>query len=247
LNQHILRIWDHSASTRPDFYIANSNSTKKRIANYYGTSSNVIYPPVRNVSMPDIATDTATKSVTTNGKSPFFLIVSRLRRHKNIHIAVKAFNKLKWKLVIIGSGAEYNRLRKSAQDNIEFIENATDDLVQSNLKKCDVFILPQEEDFGIAPIEAMMHGKPILALQKGGALEYVQEGITGEFFHAPVQAVLADGARRIKDKLGKYDREAIIKKALEFGEDRFRNSIRQYVIEKLYEKHPQSIHNYSSV
>ena len=87
---------------------------------------------------------------------------------------------------------------------------------------CSAFILPQEEDFGIAPVEAMMHGKSVLALRRGGALEYVHEGINGLFFDDPHEAVLADGVRRIREM--QFDPEKIKATAEKFSCQKFQSS-----------------------
>ena len=89
--------------------------------------------------------------------------------------------------------------------------------------------MPQEEDFGITPIEAMSYGKPVLALKRGGALEYIQEGINGEFFDDPTEEVLADGIRRLKQNLQHYNPETIKKTAMRFSEERFRKEILRFV------------------
>lgn len=104
-----------------------------------------------------------------------------------------------------------------------------DKIVQQYYANCLAFIMPQEEDFGITPIEAMNYGKPVLALKRGGALEYVQEGINGDFFDDPTEEVLADGLRRIKQNLPNYDSIEIKKTAQRFSEDRFKQEIREFI------------------
>jgi glycosyltransferase involved in cell wall biosynthesis len=219
LMQHFFRIWDRLASTRVDEFVAISENVRQRISKYYGRDSTVIYPPVE-------LDNQFTKRYTLNAKR-FFLIVSRLFKHKNIDIAVEAFNKLEWPLVVIGDGPELNRLKKQAGSNIKFLGYQSDDTVRDYYVECLAFILPQEEDFGITPIEAMSYGKPVLALKRGGALEYMQEGINGEFFEDPTEEVLADGARRLKEGIeaGKYNPEIIKKTTERFSAERFKEEI----------------------
>ena len=217
LTQHFFRIWDRLASTRVDEFVAISENVRQRIRKYYGRDSKVIYPPV------EIQKNGNWKMEIGN----YFLIVSRLFKHKNIDIAVKAFNKLEWPLIVIGDGPELNRLKKIAQPNIKFLGHQTDEAVRNYYAKCIAFIMPQEEDFGIAPIEAMSFGKPVLALKRGGALEYMQEGINGEFFEDPTEEVLADGARRLKEGIeaGKYNPEIIKKTTERFSAERFKKEV----------------------
>lgn len=223
--QHFLRIWDRHASTRVDQFIAISEIVRQRIRKYYGRDSTVIYPPV-DICKPNFKTPTI-----TNYQLPitnYFLIVSRLFKHKNIDLAVRAFNKLGWPLVIIGDGPELKKLKKIADSNIKFLGYQPDAVVHNFYAHCDAFIMPQEEDFGIAPIEAISYGKPVLALRRGGALEYIKEGINGEFFDDPIEEILADGARRLKSKMSNYDAQEIKKTAEKFSVDRFKQEITTY-------------------
>jgi glycosyltransferase involved in cell wall biosynthesis len=235
LFQHFLRIWDRLASTRVDEFIAISENVRQRIKKYYRRDSIVIYPPVNQLPVVNChfpLKSTGNYKIKTEG---FFLIVSRLFKHKNVDIAVKAFKKLGWPLIIIGEGPEMKFLKRlaSGNSNIIFLGYQPDGIIGFYYTKCLAFIMPQEEDFGITPIEAMSFGKPVLALKKGGALEYIQEGINGEFFEDPTEEVLADGVRRLKEGIGtgKYNPE-IIKKATErFSIERFKREIMEKILD----------------
>jgi len=223
LMQHFFRIWDRLASTRVDEFIAISENVRQRIRKYYGRNSKVIYPPVEippRISSPNTLTS-----------RPFFLIVSRLFKHKNVDIAVEAFNKLEWPLVVIGDGPEFKKLKRLAGPHVKLLGHQSDEKISRYYALCTAFIMPQEEDFGIASIEAMNFGKPVLALKRGGALEYMQEGINGEFFEDPTEEVLADGVRRLKEGIeaGKYNPEIIKKTTERFSAERFREAIINFV------------------
>ena len=151
--------------------------------------------------------------------------MSRLFPHKNIDIAIEAFNKLGYKLVIIGDGPARKYLKKMAGKNIEILGYKKDAELADYYRNCKAFIMPQEEDFGLTPIEAMRFGKPILALRKGGALETIIEGITGEFFDDPIPEALADGIRRLNENYLKYNPTIIRKNVEKFSQDRFQQEM----------------------
>lgn len=218
LSRHLLRVWDRQASDRVDEFVAISKNVQSRIKKYYGKESKIIYPPTcittRGVVMP--------KSVDNLG---YYLIVSRLFPHKNIDIAIDAFNKLGFRLVIIGDGPEKNNLKQIASKNIEIIGYQKDSEVINYYQNCKAFIMPQEEDFGLTPVEAMSFGKPVLALRKGGALETVAEGTTGEFFDDPIPEAIADGIRRLNENYSNYNPTTIQKWAEKFSKEKFKKEI----------------------
>ena len=164
-------------------------------------------------------------------RSGYYLIVSRLFPHKNIDIAIKAFTKLELPLIVIGSGPEYGRLKKMVENKImiKLLGEVPDTELGNYYANSKAFIMPQEEDFGMTPIEAMQFGKPVLALRQGGALEYVLEGINGEFFDDPHPAVLADGVRRLNENYNNYSPLVIKKTAEKFSRRRFEEEIKKVV------------------
>lgn len=222
LFQHLTRLWDRHASTRVDHYIANSQNTRQRIRKYYRRDATVIYPPVEIYSHMG--------AIASKREGNYWLTVSRLFKHKNIHLAVKAFSKLEWPLMVIGDGPEREGLERLAKKNgnyVRFLGCQPDQIVQQYYNDCLAFVMPQEEDFGITPLEAMSYGKPVLALKRGGALEYIREGINGEFFEDPCEEMLADGARRLKENLPNYNPEQIKRTAERFGGERFKKEINE--------------------
>lgn len=239
LFQHFLRIWDRQASIRVDYFIAISEVVKRRLKKYYKVSAKVIYPPVEQTPESDelIGLKSSVKS------GGYFLIVSRIFANKNIDIAVRAFGLLGWRLVVVGDGPELGRLKKIAKENITLLGYQPDKVISKYYQNCLGFIMPQEEDFGITPIEAFFHGKPVLALRRGGALEYVKEGVNGEFFDDPVPEVLADGVRRLHDNLKNYNFSEIKKSAEPFSKERFKMEIVKFVEDAI----SQSRNNYSAI
>lgn len=226
--QHFLRIWDRQASTRVDQFLAISRNVQERIKKYYRRDSTVIYPPLINLNSGVISSKLQVPS-------DYFLIVSRLFRHKNIDVAIEAFNKLGWPLMIVGDGPEYRHLQAIIENHhlIKIKKAMTDAELAPYYLHAKAFILPQEEDFGLTPLEAMSFGKPVLALRRGGALEYIKEGVNGEWFDEPHPAVLADGVRRLAENFSQYDPLEIKKTAERFSRQRFEREISQMIYNKV--------------
>ncbi len=226
LLQHFLRLWDRQAANRVDHFIAISKNVQKRIKKYYQRDSVVIYPPVSRLSA--VGNWRSAENQRPAARE-FYLIVSRLYPHKNINTAIEAFNKLGHPLVVMGDGPERKKLEKMAKKNITFLGELPDRHLYQYYSQCKAFVMPQEEDFGITPIEAMLCGKPVVALKRGGALEYILEGINGEFFDDPTPEVLADGVRRLNENYKNYSPLVIKKTAGRFSEERFKKEINDFI------------------
>ena len=232
LGQHFLRLWDQSASKRPDIVLANSNHVAKRIKKYYGREAKVIYPPVEvpgesNSSLARLAN--------------YFLIVSQLYPHKNIDLAIEAFKKIpELNLVIIGDGPEKERLVKKAFgfSNIKLLGFVKDEDLSVYYKNCLGYLICNEEDFGISPIEAMSFGKPVLAYKYGGATETILEGKTGEFFDKLKVDDLSRAIELFNEKIksGYFSLAAIKKHSEKFGFERFKKEILDLVKNLGYDK-----------
>ena len=220
-----IRVWDKVAADRPDFLIANSKYTQERIRKYYGKESTIIYPPA--------AQDTRYKIQDTNKSQipnpKFFLVVSRLSPYKKIDMVVEAFNKLGLPLVVIGEGQQEKYLRSIASENVKILGYQSDEKIVQYHAGARAFVFAGVDDFGIAPVEAMTHGVPVLAIRKGGALEIVEEGKTGEFFDAATPEVIADGVRRLVENESVYDKEYIRKKAEKFSREKFVEEFSDYI------------------
>jgi len=199
---------------RPDEYIAISKTVQRRIKKYYGRSSTVIYPPV----------DTKKFEPRTSNLvlGDYFLIVSRLVAYKRINLAIRAFNRLKLPLVIVGQGRDKARLRRLAGPTIKFAGWVSDDELIAYYQHCRALVMPQEEDFGITGVEAQAAGRPVICLARGGATETVVNNRTGIFFQEATvdsltQAVKQFGVRRWESALmtaqaEKFDRKVFLNK-----------------------------------
>jgi glycosyltransferase involved in cell wall biosynthesis len=219
-----LRMWDRASAQRPDYLIANSSYTASRIWKYYRREATVIYPPVK---MDDI------NVCSTN--EGYFLTVCRLSDYKKVDILIDAFDKLGLPLVIAGTGEKKKELSKKIQkecvnpDKIKITGWLGRKELVEKYQNARAFVFASEEDFGIAPVEAMAAGKPVIAYKKGGALETVKEGESGEFFkHCQVE-IIADAVRRFIEKEKTYDCHKIRKNAERFREEKFKEKFKSYL------------------
>ena len=166
-----LRRWDAATVSRVDAFAANSFYVAGRIRRYYRRPATVIPPPV----------DTTWFTPDGIPPDPYYLIVSALSPYKRLDTAIEAFNRLRKRLVIVGWGPERRRLETMANDNIEFVGRVDDKVLRQLYRRCRALLLPGIEDAGIAPLEAMACGRPVVVRARGGAAESVVEGKTGFF------------------------------------------------------------------
>jgi len=212
-----LRVWDHAAAQRVDVFVANSKTVQDRIKKYYNRDSVIIHPPV----------ETEKFSISSEPKK-YFLVGGRLVPYKRYDLIVEAFNRTGLPLKIFGTGPIENDLKKIAKPNIEFLGRISDEERAKLFAGCLAFLHPQEEDFGITPVEAMAAGRPVIAYRKGGAMETVVEGVTGEFFDEQIWEELADHLIRFDEK--KYNPQTIKTHAEKFGVERFKNKMNELII-----------------
>jgi glycosyltransferase involved in cell wall biosynthesis len=231
---NFLRLWDYAAAQRPDHIVTNSQTTRKRIKKFYGRDATVIYPPVELGSEIDNGMKKA--------EAPYFLAIGRLSKYKNFDLLVKTFNKIKYRLVIVGSGLEEENLKKLSGENIIFKGHVSDKEKHLLIENCLGLINPVvDEDFGIVPVEAMAHGKPVLAHKSGGHLETVIENETGLFFDEPTPECLSEKLvefeQMIKNK--RFDRQKIKEHAQKFSKERFKKEFEDFVRTK-WEDHKKN-------
>lgn len=183
-----LRKWDYKAAQRPNKIIANSTYTKNQIKKYYGRDSVVIFPPV------NVDYFKPTKKTKRSG----FIITGRQTPYKRFDLAVEACTKLNLPLKVIGNGPEHKRLQSMAGPSVTFLGYITQAGVRNELQSAEGFIFPGVDDFGIAPVEALAAGCPVIAYKDGGALDYIVPGETGEFFEEPTAESLAKVLKNFK-------------------------------------------------
>ncbi len=211
-----LRAWDQQAALRVDQFIANSQTVRQRIQKYYKKDACVIFPPV----------DTHHFHISPRPKT-YFLTGGRLVAYKRFDLVVEACNKTGIPLKIFGSGPIKNDLQKQAKPNIEFLGKVDDQKRHELYADARAFIHPQEEDFGMTPVESMASGRPVIAYRKGGATETVLEGVSGEFIETQTWEELADHLIRFDER--RYDPHRIKAHAEQFGKERFKKELKKLV------------------
>ncbi len=212
-----LQHWDLRTAQRPQFLSCNSLTTQRRIREAWGREATVIHPPVNTEHFQPLE----------EGPEDYYLVVCTLNPYKRVDLAVEALNHLGRPLVIIGDGPQYERLQEIAGDNVSFAGKVPDDEIAGYYARCRAFIMPQEEDFGIAPLEAEACGRPVIAYRAGGALETVIDGVTGVFFDEQTPEALIDAIERFE--YGEFDPAVCRENALRFSVDRFKQRFSDYV------------------
>lgn len=212
-----LRAVDRGAARRVDRYIANSATVAERIRHAYGREAAIIYPPV------DVERIGAVADRLPADPEAWYVVVSRLVPHKRVDLAIAAFNSLDIPLKVVGEGRSAERLRAMAGSDIEFLGRRGDDEVAALLARSRGLVLPAMEDFGITAVEAQAAGRPVIALDAGGAQETVIDGETGVLFPESSVSSLAAAVRSAERR--SWDRSAIRANAARFDRARFQQEI----------------------
>ncbi len=123
----------------------------------------------------------------SSNNDQYFINFSRQVGWKRLDLAIRACIESKQLLVLIGDGPEHQKLLQLSKAHPELI-TLHSTLPQSELKEylknAKAFIFPSEEPFGIAPVEALAAGCPVIAFNKGGAKDYIKDGKNGLFFES---------------------------------------------------------------
>lgn len=222
-----LQVWDRKGSERPDRFIAISDFVRERVRKYYSRDAEVIYPPVDTSWIQPI-------NEYTPGEA--FLCAGALVPYKRIDVAIEAFNKLGLPLWIAGSGPEEKRLRRLARTNILFLGRVPDWDLAELYRRSRALIFPGVEDFGMIPVECMASGRPVIALDEGGARETVhglriqessgidQSAVTGVFYrreHGFHSESLERAVRLFLNMEEDFSPRACIERARSFSPEKF--------------------------
>lgn len=213
------RHWDRRAAGRVDRYVANSELTQARVAAFFGREDvPVVYPPV----------DVHRFSPRPVGRH--YLCLAELVPHKQLDVAIEAFNRLDRQLLIVGDGPDYRRLKRLAGPTIGFAGRLGDAAVVEVLGSAQALVVPASEEFGIAAVEAQAAGRPVIARRSGGALETVLDGVTGRFWEGGTDALVAAVE---SFETSAIDSAACMAQAARFSTAEFERGIREQVDQAL--------------
>ncbi len=214
-----LRRWDLKTASQVRFFIGISKYIQKKIKKTYNRNCDVIYPPV----------DLTSFSISKKQKD-YFLVLSRQNAYKRIDLVIEAFNRLSLPLIIIGTGSHEMILKKMAKQNIKFLGSVSQAEVAQYMSECRALVFPGVEDFGIAPVEAMASGRPVIAYADGGALETVLDTVTGIFFKEQTPESLMDAVNLFTNIT--FNPQVIRQHAEQFDKEIFKKKIVEIIYEK---------------
>ena len=213
LSRPWLQSWDRRTAADPDRMVANSHHVAARIERFWGRTAEVVHPPVE--------LERFTAEPPGRGEGGYFLWLGALAPYKRVDVAVEAFRRTGRTLWIAGDGQDGRLLERGLPPNVRWLGAVADAEVPGLYRRARALVFPGEEDFGIAPLEAMASGRPVLALGRGGVLETVTAE-TGLFFDAPTPEALAAGVERFDAFERGFDPARARARATEFSEERFR-------------------------
>ena len=245
-----LRKGDYKAAQRPDYFVTISEYAKSLFEKYYDREAVVIHPPVETTSFqrgaahcqkvrysvdvplstPPSVAPSSSRSI--HAENSYYIITSRQVNWKRIDLAIKACLKLRRKLLVVGEGPEHDKLVKLAEGSelIEFIPLVDKKELAGLLAGANGYLFPSLEPFGIAPVEALSAGCPVICYGEGGALDYVKDGVNGVLFEKQTVKSLAEAVERFEKM--KFDKTKIVKSAEKFSAERFNKEMKEFVDEK---------------
>jgi glycosyltransferase involved in cell wall biosynthesis len=233
----LLRNFDVRTSTRERVtrFIAISQTVARRVEQHYARRARVVYPPV------DV------ERIRPTGRPPedFYLLVGGFVPYKREELALDALRKLDRRLVVVGDGPMRRDLARRAPANVEFTGRVSDAELAGLYGRCRALLYPQEEDFGIAAVEAQAAGRPVIAFARGGATETVRpwrgspaeaSRATGVWFDAQSAEALAAAIYRFEQAEAFFDPQAIRMQAERFSARRFRTEMERELRELLEDR-----------
>jgi len=218
-----LRRWDYQVAQRVDYFATTCQNVAWRIKDCYHREAEVIHAPI----------DFARYRVHPE-PGDYYLVVSRLFQYKRVDLAIEAMNQLGQPLLIVGEGPRRDELERLVHNShIRFLGNVSEDELLRLYAGCKAVLFPQEEDYGLVPLEAQASGRPVIAYGAGGALETIVDGETGVFYKEQTISALLEAIFRA-DRID-FNQARIRQNAARFDIAVFVDKIAAFVDEKLQE------------
>lgn len=212
------RRWDRRVSQSVASYAAVSAWAAGNVQRAFNREAHVIYPPVE-VERFQPAAD----------RGEYFLVVSRLVKHKRVDVVVEAFSRLGLALVVVGAGPERAALERQAAPNVRFLGYRPDPEVAKLMNGARAFVHAGEEDFGIALVEAQAAGAPVIAFGGGAARESVAEPLHDLFFAEQTPESLIETVQRFDRRRNTIQTADLVTHAARFQTQRFQDEFQAWV------------------
>lgn len=201
--------------------IANSGNVKERLWKYCRKRvAKVIWPPIQIDKFKWIS------------QGDYYLSFGRVDTLKRVGDIVKAFQTIPDKKLIVSSGGDdLENVRELAKghDNIQVLGWVEHDKLRELVGNCIASIyIPIDEDAGMANIESMAAGKPVIVNYDGGFKESVVDEASGKFI--PKDYTIKDLQEAVKwmtSEKALFMRENCEKQAIKYSEERFVREIKE--------------------
>ncbi|MEA3465935.1 MAG: glycosyltransferase [Thermodesulfobacteriota bacterium] len=117
----------------------------------------------------------------------YFLFIGVLRYYKGLHVLLQAAQNGEFKIVIAGSGPEQNNLKQQARqlglNNVQFLGFVDDETKVALIKNARAIVFPsnqRSEAYGVTLIEGAMFSKPLITVEIGSGMSYINiDAVTG--------------------------------------------------------------------
>lgn len=118
---------------------------------------------------------------------------------RTLQILLRRYSEIK--LILNGGGRQTELIRLSEQlgvkDNVLFLRSTNDEELAEVYAACDVFVFPAQITWGLAVVEAMAAGKPVIVSRNCGVSEIIQNDVNGIIVNHAAPQEIAKQAERL--------------------------------------------------